>query len=283
MRAKKSVAVALFAAAALLVVVAGCEGPEGPQGPPGLSPIYIAGRVDASGPGASRSLVWLEVYHTPGVPTVEVNNIPIPFYRGSLYKFYHDDFPIAAGDSAELLVTYRTLDGNPGTAQAIAILPGPFQITCPDTSYVTMAVGDSLVVSWTSSDGADIYLIHFFFGYRWADTSGASQYFRYAKDTLCGDTSITFSQAALFPNLGDIDSVLYGDGGLWLLAIHGPTQPGEQGNVTGDGIGFFNGQTPGGDIDIYVSGSSPLVGTVQEPRNPMQKFMEERAKSLGFY
>ncbi|MFH1011216.1 MAG: hypothetical protein V1784_08280, partial [bacterium] len=224
----------------------------------------------------------VDVYESPGIPSVEINGIRIPpsdpFFRGhNPFKFNNDNLPVSRGDSVELLVTYPIRDGVLGTVHASVVLPGQFEITSPDTSYDTISVGDSLVFRWTRSNGADAYIADFLWRYSYLDTSGNERFFRYyVCDTVLADTSITFSQVQLFPDLEEIDSLEYGYGDFNLWAMNGPTPEEDQGNMTGDGVGFFNGLTDGGSVAIRISGSRALTCRAQEPENPILRLAERR-------
>jgi hypothetical protein len=228
----------------------------------------------------------VDVYESPGIPGVEVNGIRIspydPFYRTSdPYRFSEDNFPISCGDSAELRVTYPKFDGIAGTLHARIMLPAQFEITSPGTPD-TIALGDSLVFHWTSSAGADAYIADFRLTYYYVDTVGDNQFFEYyAYDTVLTDTSLTFSQAQLFPHLEDIDSLVYGYGNFDLSAMNGPTPDEDQGNVTGDGIGFFSGLTYGGFVNVRISASGTMTCEAQEPDNPAWRFSEQRIRPLN--
>jgi hypothetical protein len=284
---RKSGIAALFTAVCLLVAIGGCEGPEGPQGPPGTSPVYINGWIQPHTSLDSSSHAEVEVYNIPEIPNVEINGIPIPLqYSFSWripYRFVHLDLPISAGDSTELLVTYTELDGSSGIAKAGVISPGPFEITSSDTSYDTIAVGDSLAVRWSQSDGADIYLVRFDFQFRYTDTSGISERFYCTIDTLMSDVCITFSPTELFPPIAEIGSVEVANGHFQIWAINGPAKEGDEGNITGDGMGFFNGWTSGGSLYILVGGSDSLVNEAEEPPNRVPKLMRHRANSVDSY
>ncbi len=277
----------------------GCEGPEGPQGPAGsqgVLPVYVIGRIShrpiyyyrGKEEVDSATEARVDVYNCPTIPSAEINGIRIPpsdpFYRGcSPFRFYDDNLSISCGDSVELLVTYPKSDGTSGTAHANIMLPSQFEITSPDTSYDTISVGDSLVFLWTASDGADAYLADFQLWYGYWDTAGTRQYFEYSADDIAlMDTSITFSQAQLFPNLEEIDSLEYGYGSFDVWAMNGPTPEEDQGNVTGDAIGFFNGWTYGGYVRFVVRGSSLLIGEIVESESPAQKLAEQRARHTSF-
>ena len=270
MPAKRFFILSFLVAATSLTVIVGCEGPEGPQGPAGPVLVYVVARVDVPGYRSYSSYARVEVYNSPGIPSVNINDILL--YRRDPSYFSHTDFPISEGDSAELLVTYTKTDGNPGIAQANIVMPEPFEITVPDTSRDTISFGDSIIVGWSSSEGAEIYSLEFYFQFYYVDTSGTQQSFYYSIDTLLTDTLIVFPPSVLFPSAGEIDSMMYGYGNFEIWAVNGPIRENDFGNITGDGIGFFTGNTLGGNLRIYCNSSDSLANEIIEPPNPMHKF-----------
>ncbi len=278
MPAKRFFILSFLVAAAFLTVIVGCEGPEGPQGPPGPAQVYIVGWIKNNGGDYLTGMSLVETYNLPEIPHVMINDTQIHYDPGPPpvpaipLRFIDYDLPIVAGDSAKLSVSYTRLDGYPGIAQANIMMPGPFEIILPDTSFDTLAVGDSLIFRWTSSEGVDVYLIDFYLHYSFADTADSMRMFYQSFDSLMADTSIIFPTTQLFPDLGEIDSIVYSSGRFHLWAINGPIQEGEQGNVTGDGFGFFCGWTRGGYFSFYVNGSQSSISEIVEPPNPMQNF-----------
>lgn len=260
-----------------------CKGPTGPQGPEGSSLIYIIGSVAAPTPLHSTAHAYVRVSNTPVIPTVTINGTSLPLasrppyvpgHYGEIIEFKNNNFPISTGDSAKLLVTYTRPNGNPGRAEANIILPG-LEITSHDTSSdITIPFGESLTITWISH-GADAYRSVFYLCYAYYDTLGHYCSFEYRVDTLFTDTSITFFADELFPNLGIIDSIGYSSGHFNISAIAGPWHEGAEGNVTGDGIGFFYGCTWGGHLSVTVSGSEYLEWERKNPTTDCRDLMEE--------
>ncbi|MBU1707482.1 hypothetical protein KKB28_06165 [bacterium] len=256
---QKSIVLLLLVVAALMILT-GCEGPEGPQGQPGPAPIYIVGYIESPGMRNETYRARVEIYGNPGIPTVEINSIPL--IRQNPNYFSHYEFPISAGDSAKLLVTFTKLDGTLGNAWANIMMPGPFDFAIPDSSNDSIQFGDSVIVQWFSSEGADVYSFDFRSMFHYRDTSGIYQYLVYDFDTVFADTLITFPPSLLFPDTAEIDSMLYGYGNIILYAKTGPVNDYDMGNVHGDGIGFLTGMTFGGYTTVFydVSGS-PIPST----------------------
>ena len=283
-------ALAIAAVAFSLIAFSGCEGPEGPRGPAGASgtlPVYVLGSVISPQERDSTTDADVEIYHSPGIPHVDINGVRLtpndPFYRGcDPFRFLKLDLPISFGDSARLHVVFPEPDGTFRIAQANIRLPGRFEIIAPDSSYDTLSIRDSLVICWSPSEGVSYYWIEFFMQYEYTDTSGSWHYFEYSVDSAVTDTCLLFPKNTFLPTIGEIDSVDYGYGNLSLWAINGPTPEDDQGNVTGDGMGFFYGRTWGGNVLFSVQDSSPLPGEMTEPQDFVKRLAEERAKRLRF-
>ncbi len=275
---------------AVFVVVLGgpmsCTGPEGPQGPAGpprpslIWTIGAVGRSRAWEPGSDASVT---VWNAPEIPDVDVNDRRVPFYLRREWLWFRDeDFPIAAGDSAVLTIAYTKIDGVAGTAEAHISIPGQFEITSHDTStLVEIPVGTGLTVNWSSSSGADVYSAYLYFYYDYLDTLGNWKNYTCTVDTLLTATSVTFAPSGLFPNAGEIDTVEWSGGYFHVSAAQGPWEEGAEGNVTGDGMGFFYGWTFGGMLGLGVSSSDLLSNGQDEGRNHIQEFLERKASQLS--
>lgn len=247
---------AIPVAISLIAFFAGCEGPEGPMGPSGAPFVYVEGEIYGY-PQDSTSRALVQVLNNPGIPSVEINGIRIPPFPTDLPPHvFRGELPILPGDSAHLRVSYPKTDGSLGVAGATVILPGPFEIVRPDTSYDTISIslGDSLTVRWNSARGADIYTVWLYFEYHYIDTSGMDGSFTYSTTIQSDDTSITFAHTELFPDLEHIDSIRSEFGHIEVSAVSGPVREMQPGNVTGDGIGFFNGRTYAGRVIIRTGG-----------------------------
>lgn len=275
---QKAIITVALVLATFFVVLTGCEGPAGPTGTSGSSLTYITGGVDTPDRYDPTGDAWVSILNCPTVPNVTVNGNRLIGLR-NFYKM--DNFPIAARESANLRVTFTKLDGSQGTAQADVILPGVFHITSHDTSDENeISVGSDVTVRWTASEGADFYHTYIAISYSWYDTSESRHYFSYRNDTLQTDTSITFSASHIFPDAEEISRVDYSWGNCYVNAAQGPYDVGEEGNVTGDGMGFSYGWTNGGYFDIRVSGSTFQRMNHEEPQSPMKRFLQKRANSL---
>jgi len=271
---------------AILIAIMGCRGEQGPQGPPAPEspPICVFGFVYGPTGSDTTSSVGINVYlkeFLPEIPLTKINDIEIPAgcFGGNSFCYSEYDLAVNPGDSANLTIGFTKVDGSPGTVWAKGVLPGKFAITSHDTaSEDTIMKGDSVTVTWAPSSGASYYFIDFYFYYHYIDTSGNDESFSYSMDTTLTDTSITFPASMLFPNLAEIDSVRYGYGHFDIEAIHGPVlEGGSEGNVSGDGLGFYLLETEGGDLQLTVAGSLLLVQRGENPKERIRKILKEKA------
>ena len=117
--------------------------------------------------------------------------------------------------------TYNlSIDCEIGKAEASATMPGGFTIDAPEQIFIN----SPLAVSWTKASNADFYVVDLWYwdfeGDEDVDTS-----------IVTTDLELIFS-GKLFPHYGKIS--------LYVKAINGPVpKPDSQGNVKGDGFGFW--------------------------------------------
>jgi hypothetical protein len=260
----------------------GPAGPQGPTGPAGTSKIYVSGECYETG----EVVVLIEF--SPEIPRVTVNQdtLPIVDYSYSDWEgvgfTFDGHIPVSVGGSANLKAVYSK-----GVATASVKVPGNFHITSPDTSHAAQIhVGLPFTVSWSASANADFYWVDFELGYSYYDTSGHYKSFYIDRGVSKTSTSITFPASELFPS--DID-YLYDscgcNGGYFdVQAMNGPKiESGSEGNVTGDGIGFFWASFYGGSLEIEIEGtaySSSLKARKGTSREEVIKRHIEKAKEL---
>ena len=254
----------------MLAVLFGCQGKQGPQGPAGTEKMQITGVIDDNGTVS----VW--VGDSPVIPSVSVNdkNIDLDGTEG-IWNWYEGDVSVSAGDTA-----YLKVDNTNGVATALVRIPGSFGITSPDTSDIYyIPVNSNLTVNWSASNHANFYHIYFYLHYSYYDTSDTYRDFSFDKDTSVTSNSITFSASRLFP--ADFDSISsYSYGYFDIYAYNGPKlEVGSQGNVTGDGIGFFHGTENGGRLYIRIEGTKGRAGS-RVSREELRKKWLEKAKSI---
>jgi hypothetical protein len=275
MRTKSAFTVIAIVITAIMFM--GCEGkkgPQGPEGPSGNSPIYIIGQI--KGPGwfnttdsSGRVDIWVSGLNE--VAVVEVNGIPIPFYPGNVPLRYENlDFPIFAGDQAQLVMTY----GSSNVATATIIMPDSFELVSPPIG-TSLIIGDTLSFQWTISNGADAYhvIINTYLWYH--DTLGVGQTFIFHIDTLITQTEISFPPNRIFPETIQIDTVFEGSGSIELSAISGPVFNGDPGNIQGDGTGVLNGWTFGAGNSYSVQLNQPMVMPPQRMEGVLSSFFNK--------
>lgn len=265
MRTKKVILVLALSAVGFLIACMSCN--KNPKGPKqtldaGAPSIYLSGFVVTPTPWDSTGHAYVRVSKALEVSTVTINGIHIPLLKAggdsTEWKFQHEDFPILAGDSAKLVITCTSLDGNHGTAQANIVMPGKFEITSHDTSgFVTFPVDTGLTVTWSSSDGATIYRIRLLLKFNFQDDWGNYLGYTCYIDTFVTDTSASFPSSGLLPEiLSERDPrVLACHGSFQIFAKSHPCQEGGGVNLTDDSTGYFYGKSFGGYFRISTRGS----------------------------
>lgn len=85
-------------------------------------------------------------------------------------------------------------------------------------------------------------------------------YLSFTLDTIITDTTHVFHGADLFPAPEDLDFFNTFTGNVSVTAVSGPIDPREDGNITGDGEGFFIGMNVGAYFFLQYN----IVGTAIE-------------------
>lgn len=260
----------------------GPEGPQGPQGPEGPTNIYVMSFLFSS---IDTSIAEAYVSFSPSIPNVKINNINIPFWevwRNTFYFYKRGITTILPGSDANLEVTYIKADNSQGEANASVKVPGIFAITSHDTSQpVSIPLGSSFTVTWSSSQNANFYFVSFYLEYMYVDTAGEDKYFYCEKDTMITQNFIIFPSSFLFPNLNEIDSIMWSWGWFEVDAVSGPQiKEGEKGNVTGDGFGFFWGIIYGGVLGLYVEGGKFISRKETQSYEKLKEFLKNKAEKI---
>lgn len=268
--------VIVFCCSCLIAIhIAGCEGPAGPVGPTGQSQFSVFGEVTFTS-DTLPTYAYVVVSNISSIPTVKLNQDFIEFSSlGSQGSSYWGNFDtITEGDEVQL-----TVSGNQGIARALVRIPQQFTIQSPDPdSIFILSPHSSFTASWTASNFTDYYDTYFNLYYRYVPIGGGAQKnFEFYVDTILSTTSITIPATILFP--ADFDSVVgWSYGNFEITAINGPRiEVGVQGNVIGEGKGFFFGKSNGGHIDIRVQNSATADSRIN------QKFDNKREQSERFY
>jgi hypothetical protein len=239
----------------VIISILGCEDSEGPEGHSGQMKYSVFGEVEFIS-DALPTNASIYVSNISSIPTVKLNQDSITFmYLGVQSSSYWDTLrTITEGDEVQL-----TIIGNQGEAGATVRIPRQFRIQSPDPDSIFILLPHSnFSASWTSSGFSNYYYAYFYLNYSYVPTGGGYKYFSFDIDTILSTTSISIPAAKLFPP--DFDSLTsnWSNGGAFNVeAVNGPKpEVGAEGNVTGDGIGFFFGRSDGGYIEIRARNST---------------------------
>jgi hypothetical protein len=244
----------LFCCFCLVAIsIPGCEGPAGPKGSAGQPKFSVYGYVEFTA-DTLPTQAQVIVSNLSSIPTVKLNQSLITFR--SLYgegSYYWDTLrTITKGNEVQL-----TVSGDQGVAGAVVRVPQQFRIQSPnpDSTFILLPYSN-FTSSWNASGFSNYYYAYFYLNYSYLPSGGGtSKYFYFQVDTILSATSITIPASRLFP--ADIDSIIGSYGYFSIGAVNGPRlEVGEQGNVTGDGIGFFFGKSYGGNVEISLQNST---------------------------
>ncbi|RJP77523.1 MAG: hypothetical protein C4524_08205 [Candidatus Zixiibacteriota bacterium] len=237
----RGIALLILCGAALALVLTGCEGERGPAGPAGYNPIEVMGSLRYHpSPVVPFTFFSLEVQGSPTIPSVSLNGEDYAMAFNSTQNAFTCNYPVmtfSPGDSVVIEIDYVKNNGDPGVARIRSLIPAPAE---PIVPLSPIAWGGDLVWNWLSVPGADGYDVYFSHHCRYSDTLGIPQDYYWSCHEITTDTVLTFSAADLWP--ADM-AALHGPqptyAELRAYPINGPFLPGEPGNVTGDGTGFF--------------------------------------------
>jgi len=199
----------------------------------------------------------ITVYNNNGfsmIPVTTINNETLGIYDYNINWYeYADEKIIPISQDYELEVKHAD-----GTAKSKIAMPGNFRITMPDTSFV-LPRDSALVIGWTKSEKATWYWLDFYITYEYEDTTtGETDYYDFWKDTVITDTFVRLQPNRFFP-FDSLNIILEGEGEANVWAMDGPKIiPGSEGNISGDGIGFFHAANEQPDAYFYV-GARPSV------------------------
>ncbi|MCX7732056.1 MAG: hypothetical protein N2248_02700 [candidate division WOR-3 bacterium] len=180
---------------------------------------------------------YVEVFDPKGlrmVPVVRLNNEELKPYYYTWTKYgYGDSMHFADNQPYELEVVHYY-----GKAGARVIMPGNFTVATPPEGYI-LDLDSTLNIQWTRSAGAEWYWVEIDIEYDYRDTLGEEDNLSLRLDTMLQDTSLVIPPERIFP--GYILDVYEGDACVMVWSGNGPAiEPGDRGNVTGAGFGFFN-------------------------------------------
>ncbi|MGB9743004.1 MAG: hypothetical protein ACP5JB_07745 [candidate division WOR-3 bacterium] len=180
---------------------------------------------------------YVDVYDPKGlrmVPVVQLNDEKLDAFYYTWTKYgYGDNDSFAVNFNYELKVTHYF-----GQAGARVTMPGNFTVLTPPENYI-LDLDSTLRIQWTPSAGAEWYWVEVYADYDYRDTLGGMGDWSVRLDTMLRDTVLVLAPAKIFP--GFIEDVYEGDASVMVWSGSGPAiEPGDRGNVTGCGFGFFN-------------------------------------------
>jgi hypothetical protein len=189
------------------------------------------------------------------VPVVRLNDEYLrPYeYNWNTYKYGDENW----------FGTYRYYELNVehywGEAFSRIVMPGNFTLTNPPGDSYILDMESTLVVTWNRSSGAQWYWIDVYASYDFLDSSYVWDDYEFEMDTTVSDTFLVLPPGRVFPSY--IMDVLEGDGSALVWAGYGPpVEPGDRGNVRGNGYGFFNGFKEPREKYFWVG--APIAGRV---------------------
>jgi len=283
MKVKRSLMLMLFQFVVFLFFVNSCEMLDTSNS--SEIPIYVnAGAYYDE----DEDFVFVNIMNSASIPSVKVNDQSLSrgmlddYYLGFGGLIYWDYFDFGAGQNLSLEIDYKNQDEENKTANATTVVPGYFSITSHptgdeddgDEDEFEIPWGQDLTITWTQSTGAEAYECYLCIEYATYNSTTGDYDFKVVRIriTVTG-TSVTFSANELFPSTVDINEVdyTYGDFDIW--ACSNKLEEGDVGNVTGDGIGYFNGYAWGDDLDFKVSGTSLAKKIENKSKDAKEKFL----------
>ncbi|MBD3179139.1 MAG: hypothetical protein GF417_05820 [Candidatus Latescibacteria bacterium] len=270
----------LIAALSMLVLVSiaactgedGAVGPQGPAGPvePGINGLVVRNNYEDY--YEREELIDLQalvnVTNAPGVPSAFINGEELPYnMEGMIYasgfSFWNGVF-LDMGDDATLRVDYQK-GGDSKTAGATVAVPDTFDLISPaGTAIITQA--GSFDVEWESAPGAEKYWLMIDYDGEYVDDDGyVISFYRYMSRYVTG-TSFTLNGSEIYPDRDDIDYYNSFGGSIYIYAVSGPIEEGDDFNITGDGTGRFTGIT---ECSRYVNFTMliPISGEEDGPED----------------
>ncbi len=259
MREIKSLLLVLSVLVTFLIALPGCEGDEGVAGPTGLQgeqgPLAInvkAVLMPGEGDGGGQSIT--SITNSPSIPAVKYNDynarLNQSWFVGGGRLAYLCNFPMEAGDTADMEIAFTKLDGTSGLAEATVTLPDELSLVDPPGSDVNVILGDDFEMTWNSVVGADAYMVIISFELGYYDTADVFQIHLFEEMLTITDTTISFAGSILFPDAATVSSIDYFYADADLSGISGVWNGSEINNITGDGMGFLVGLGYADDLDF---------------------------------
>ncbi len=207
------------------------------------------------------------------VPEVRINQIQVPCYYYSWTNYRY-------GDENYFQVSKRyklEVDHYWGTAFARVVMPGNFRLTYPPSDSYVLDLESTLVITWRRADGAQWYWVDAYCCYDFYDSLYRWDDHEFEFDTTVSDTFLILAPGRVFPSY--VMDVIEGDGSALVWAGYGPpVEPGDYGNVRGNGFGFFNAFNEAKERYFWVG--APIVERrspgVRESRVKLRSRIERR-------
>jgi len=282
MKVKRSLVLTIFLFVISLFFLNSCEMLDSSSS--SEIPIYVTAGAYKDYYDEDEDLVFVNVMNSASVPTVKVNNQSLNrrtleddyFILGGL--IYWDYFDFGTGQNLSLEIEYKNQDEENRTANASVTIPGSFSITSHPNSDVDefeIVWGQDLTITWTQSTGAEAYEYYLWIEYEtYNSTTDDWEYKTVNLQNMITGTSVTFSANELFPSSVNISEVIYTYGDFDIWACSKKMEEGDMGNITGDGIGFFNGYAWGDDLDFEVSGTSLAKRVENKSKDAKEKLLK---------
>lgn len=203
------------------------------------------------------------------VPVVSLNDetLDVFYYSWTEYR-YEDTLEFAVNFPYRLRVEHYW-----GKASARVTMPGNFSIISPPEGYI-LDLDSTLCICWQPSAGAEWYQVDLEIDYEYRDSTGGEDDYTLTLDTVIKDTFLVIPRGKIFP--ANVMDVIEGDGSAMVIGGCGPAiEPGDKGNISGAGFGFFNALNEPREKYFYVG--APIA----ERRCPdMRAVKEQRLEML---
>nr|MEE4269140.1 hypothetical protein [Candidatus Krumholzibacteria bacterium] len=251
---KSALYLLLFSLAVVpMVFLAGCDDDDNPTTTTVASKPFVSAFVGLGGPrkvAEDPSMAAVSITNFTTMPGVTMNGqelFPEPefsFYGGGV-GFMGDCTP-DVNNQVSMEVSFGA-GSDPGVGTIT--LPGENEVAGESDLYLEL--NEALEFAWTTAEGADKYVVQGYVDVQYVDQEDAIQrnYYRFSFFTT--DTSATVAADLIWPAAEEFQTIQDVWGDIDVVAVSGPTDPGEPGNVTGscNGILISYGRSLDWDLD----------------------------------
>lgn len=253
---------------------AGCSKEENPTQPSMENLPFIMGTV-SDNYGTGRANCWIMGDPVPNIDSVRVNSRELKLssdpYQVSLW-YSLDSIEVSPGSTYTLLVYHSK-----GEATASVTLPedGDVKVVRPEsTQYVLPRDSSDFVLIWNSVDNAGYYSIGYEVHYTYP-----GGYSGYADGFSAFDTTYTIPVENL--HYLEKDTLTGWSAKINIAPMIGPgTQPGDSGNIAGEGYGFWWGGCETAQIDLQLEGVPKTRNNSYSYRSSEKQSMKDILKKL---